>query len=117
MEPSALAMPKVRKLASELSLAMPSKRTGASPLQQAFCARDNVRVDPTASAFAHYDCERQGIQRGWEDIYAPTLPCQYLDITDVPPGHYMLEVEVNPDGALTELDYSNNRAAVPVVLP
>lgn len=85
--------------------------------KQAFCARDDRRIDPSAVSVARFDCERQGIQRGWEDIYAANLPCQFLDITDVPPGTYRLEVEVNPGHALTELDYTNNRASVRVVVP
>lgn len=85
--------------------------------KQAFCARDSARVDKTAAFTAKYDCENQGIQRGWEDIYDPTLPCQYLDITDVPAGTYWLEMVVNPGRSITELDYDNNSARVKVVLP
>lgn len=85
--------------------------------KQAFCARDSARVDQTAPAGAHYDCNNQGIQKGWADIYDPTLPCQYLDITDLPSGTYHLEVEVNPEHTITELDYGNNKATVKVDLP
>ncbi len=85
--------------------------------KQAFCARDSARVDKTAGYVAKYDCDHQGIQKGWEDIYDPTLPCQYLDITDVPAGTYWLEVVVNPNQVITELDYDNNHARAKVVLP
>lgn len=85
--------------------------------KQAFCARDSARVEKDAGFNARYDCNQQGIQRGWEDIYDPSLPCQYLDVTDLPKGTYWVEVEVNPSKAITELRYDNNRATAKVVLP
>lgn len=85
--------------------------------KQAFCARDSARADQGAALNPKYDCVSQGIQRGWEDIYDPTLPCQYLDVTEVPSGTYWLEVEVNPGRSITELRYDNNKARVKVVLP
>jgi hypothetical protein len=85
--------------------------------KQAFCARDSFRFDLTAQPQARYDCGSQGISRGWEDIYAATLPCQWLDVTDIPAGNYRLEVEVNPTRAITELRYDDNRASIPVTLP
>lgn len=85
--------------------------------KQAFCARDSARVDKTAPYVAKYDCENQGIQKGWEDIYDPSLPCQYLDVTDIPKGTYWLDVVVNPNQVITELNYENNHARVKVDLP
>jgi hypothetical protein len=85
--------------------------------KQAFCAMDSARVDTKAGHFPEYDCTQQGIQIGWEDIYPAELPCQYIDITDVPSGTYHLQVHVNPDHAITESDYSNNTSAVEVDIP
>jgi len=85
--------------------------------KQAFCARDDQRLTVFASIAPKYDCTRQGISVGWADIYAATLPCQWLDITDVPPGRYQLEITVNPSRVMTEIDYTNNRISVPVNLP
>lgn len=85
--------------------------------KQAFCARDSARVDRGAAIRPKYDCAMQGIQVGWTDIYDPTLPCQFLDVTDVPSGAYRLEIEVNPDRTLTELRYDNNIGSVRIQLP
>lgn len=85
--------------------------------KQAYCARDDQRVDGLARRTPQYDCNNQGISSGWADIYGAALPCQWLDVTDVPPGDYRLEVEVNPRGIITENNYSNNRASVPIKLP
>lgn len=92
-------------------------RTVVTGRKQAFCARDSARVDRTAELLPKYDCENPGIQRGWADVYPPELPCQYIDVTDLPAGTYWLAVVVNPNRIITELDYDNNRAAVKLELP
>ena len=56
------------------------------------------------------------ISRGWADVYSAELPCQWIDVTDVPPGNYKLHVVINPDHLLAETDYSNNEALVDVTI-
>lgn len=34
----------------------------------------------------------QGLSPGCHDIYAANIDCQWIDITDVPPGNYVLKV-------------------------
>lgn len=34
----------------------------------------------------------QGLSPGCFDIYAANIDCQWIDITDVPPGNYVLKV-------------------------
>jgi hypothetical protein len=87
--------------------------------KQAFCLLDSRRWltgDPSVAASARYTCQFQGIQRGWADVYHTRLPCQFIDITDVPDGSYQLEIEINPTGVIEELDYGNNLASIPVEL-
>lgn len=84
--------------------------------KQAFCAFDNDPVYADAGA-AKYTCMNQGISVGWADTYADWLECQWVDVTSVPGGNYILEVEVNPGGVIAEKDYSNNVARIPVVIP
>jgi hypothetical protein len=74
---------------------------------------DTTNASPNDIFWAGY----QGIAYGWYDLYDYLLPCQYVDITDVAPGPYTLELEVNPDRKLAELDYSNNITRVPVTIP
>jgi hypothetical protein len=70
-----------------------------------------------------YDCTNQGISRGFADVYALDLPCQWVDVTDMAPGDYTLRVELNrapPFNALPilhERDYANNVVEVVVTLP
>lgn len=63
-----------------------------------------------------YDCGFQGIQKGWADSYGATLPCQFIDVTDIPDGRYLLEVEINTERRFDELSLENNRHSVEVVI-
>lgn len=65
----------------------------------------------------YFDCdENQGISVGWADTYDPTLDGQWIDVTAVAPGAYILEAEVNAEHVYEEMDYSNNRAFTPAVV-
>jgi len=39
-----------------------------------------------------------------------SLDCQWIDITDVPVGNYILRLHANPDLTVAETDYYNNVA-------
>jgi hypothetical protein len=81
-----------------------------------FCLEDTRRQLPTAAPAARYDCVSQGLQAGWSDVYSAGLPCQFVDVTAVPPGQYALEVHINPLNRLVEANPSNNIAVLPVIL-
>ncbi len=42
------------------------------------------------------------------DFYGSHLDCQWIDVTDVPLGRYILRQTVNPDKLAQESDYENN---------
>jgi Lysyl oxidase len=81
-----------------------------------FCLRDSARFNASASPAPRYNCDFQGIQAGWADIYDASLPCQWVDLTGVAPGLYVLEIEVNPEGRLAETSRSNNIARMSLVI-
>ncbi len=58
----------------------------------------------------------QGLSVGYTDEYHFTLGCQFVDITDVAPGEYVLEDEVNPERLFPEKDYTNNSAAITITI-
>ncbi len=78
--------------------------------KQAFCLEDFEPWTSDARAHARYNCNNQGISKGWADTYGGYLPCQWIDITDVPAGTYTVHAAVNFEGIIPELDYSNNTA-------
>jgi len=76
-----------------------------------------VLEGPNVGCEKVYDCATQGIQAGWSDLYGNALDCQWLDITDVDPGNYTLQVTINPNHAFEEITLGNNTASVPVTIP
>jgi hypothetical protein len=87
--------------------------------KQAYCMEDTQRISvgPQVPCSKQYNCETQGIQRGWSDLYGNTLDCQWLDITGVAPGDYQLKVVLNPARSFQEVSLDNNTAIVPVTIP
>jgi hypothetical protein len=55
---------------------------------------------------------REGISPGYGDDYVPRLEGQWIDITDLPAGRYVLRHRVNVGRPLRESDYGNNEASV-----
>jgi hypothetical protein len=53
-----------------------------------------------------------GISVGYGDAYAAQLEGQFIDVTGLPAGRYVLAHSVNTDGRLVERDYTNNSSSV-----
>jgi hypothetical protein len=71
------------------------------------------------------DCRHPGLHRAWRDAYFVSTEGNWIDITDLDPGDYVLAVTVNPPDATTgkraiaELkdNFTNNYVEVPVHIP
>jgi len=61
--------------------------------KQGFCMEDSFKYDGSKSA--GYNCEFQGITSGWGDWYYKQLAGQWIDITGVPEGDYIVRASVN----------------------
>jgi hypothetical protein len=85
--------------------------------KQAFCLLDFYSYPGTDGRGSRYTCSFQGIQTGWQDVYGEHLDCQWVDVTDVPPGDYLLRIELNYGHILNESDYTNNVSDVMVTVP
>ncbi len=88
--------------------------------KQAFCLLDSGRLweeDETVRAEPRFNCEFQGISRGWFDSYGSHLDCQWVDVTGVEPGPYTLDIQINPDAVIEELTLDNNNARLDVKVP
>ncbi|XP_056268255.1 lysyl oxidase homolog 1 isoform X2 [Pseudoliparis swirei] len=72
-----------------------------------FCLED------TTCDFGHlkrYACttHTQGLSPGCYDTYNADIDCQWIDITDIQPGKYILKIQVNPKFLVMESDFTNN---------
>ena len=90
--------------------------------KQAYCMEDSARAEGVREGASvqcekRFDCEVQGIQKGWYDLYGNSLDCQWIDITGVPAGSYNLRVRLNPTRTLQEMSFDNNTTVVPVRIP
>jgi hypothetical protein len=109
----------------------PSGREVVRSLKQSFCLVATDAVDLTLPGAEPHPYEvglgsacgdrssiwiRETLPAGWADTYGPSLPGQQFDITGVPNGRYLLEMQVNPLGELHEVTTANNVARRGVVL-
>ncbi|XP_030640085.1 lysyl oxidase-like 5a [Chanos chanos] len=74
-----------------------------------FCLED-TNCDPGVRRRYACTAHTQGLGPGCYDTYHANIDCQWIDITDVPPGNYILKVTVNPGFLVQESDFSNNVA-------
>jgi hypothetical protein len=95
--------------------------------KQAFCLLDYYDYpcdsDPSTpagpcslinGARGAYTCGNQGIRRNAQDVYYDGLDCQWIDITGVPAGDYIVRIRINTEHILNESNYDNNEVRVPV---
>ena len=45
---------------------------------------------------------RMGVSAGWRDVYGQALAYQWIDVSDTPPGTYVVGAEADPDNVLWE---------------
>ena len=62
--------------------------------KQAFCLEDSLKYSNDSKSHG-YTCDFQGITSGWGDWYFKQLSGQWIDITGVPEGDYIVHNEVN----------------------
>jgi hypothetical protein len=102
-------------------LVSPDEKTGFC-LGDRFDANVKIRVEnePDQAVWTE-ECGRgkpgllhvaEGISPGYGDDYVPKLEGQYVRLTGVPAGRYLLVHRVNADLTLQEGDYANNAASV-----
>lgn len=98
----------------------------ASSPKVSFCLRDSLRPVESAHEIAQWgivvpgsQCgwKEQEVNKGWADYYGAELYGQWVDVTDVPPGDYLLRVIVDPKHIFAESDESNNELAFEVTIP
>lgn len=104
-------------------------KLGSSPVRGghkvSFCIAD-IRIDSWAEkgdgprTYGAPDCLfpvfndgqadhfKQGLQAGWADVYDWYIPDQYIEVSNVPNGYYLMQFCADPDNSLEEEDEDNN---------
>ncbi|XP_078488291.1 lysyl oxidase homolog 3A [Ciona intestinalis] len=75
-----------------------------------FCLEDS-ECSPGVSP--RFDCDQpgggvQGIAVGCADNYQYNIDCQWIDISDITAGNYLIRIRVNPGTLVAESDFGNN---------
>lgn len=98
------------------------RRMGNEPVargdKNGFCPQDSEHTEGDEAARGHYACfalvpdgsrvQVVGISAGWADVYGYELPDQFVEITGVPDGRYVLEIEIDPNDVFVEKNETNN---------
>ena len=85
---------------SVYELLTPDRTVVVAGHKQGFCMEDSFKYDGGKSN--GYDCGFQGISSGWGDWYYKQLTGQWIDITGVPEGDYIVRVSINTAGTFDE---------------
>ncbi|RLU20408.1 hypothetical protein DMN91_007018 [Ooceraea biroi] len=75
-----------------------------------FCLEDNQCMPGVQPRYKCANYGDQGISVNCSDIYKHNIDCQWVDISELEPGHYTLKVAVNPEFKVGEMSFDNNAA-------
>jgi hypothetical protein len=98
------------------SLGMKPVRTSG---KNGFCLMDGESLDGSDPQ-GNYDCTTYdprsgdhitGISPGWADVYTHELADQYIEITGVKDGHYLLQTALDPSRTLVERTRKDNKTS------
>lgn len=87
----------------------------AAGRKQGFFLIDNAPYCSDGPGIGDYFPD-QGISPGWADVYVASLPCQWLDVTDVPDGTYTLSVGADTRHLVDQDDVLPDTATLTVAI-
>jgi Lysyl oxidase len=101
---------------SQYLLLTPDEQLVVAGQKQGFCFEDSFKYGDAKSA--GYDCHFQGITSGWGDWYYKQLAGQWIDITGVPEGDYIVRAVINKAATFAEgLNLYPNSVDVRIHIP
>lgn len=103
------------------------RKIGSKPValghKNGFCPEDSAQAAAGPTSSTRYSCLQNseegsdlptlqvvGISAGWMDVYPETLPDQFVEISGVPDGRYILEIELDPNNVFKESNEHDNFA-------
>ncbi|XP_018798905.1 PREDICTED: lysyl oxidase homolog 2B [Bactrocera latifrons] len=75
-----------------------------------FCLEDNQCLSGVPKKYNCANFGNQGISVNCSDIYLYNLDCQWVDISELDTGSYILKISVNPEFKVAEMSFDNNAA-------
>ena len=96
------------KYFSIYELLTPDRKVVVAGTKQGFCFEDSFKYLDGGKSNG-YECSYQGITSGWGDWYYKQLVGQWIDITGVPAGDYIVRVSINTGQYSPIFDEGENR--------
>ena len=96
-------------------LLFPDGRTAAEGRKASFCLEDSICIN-THRKYSGCQNRNQGISKDCGDLYSSRVSCQWIDITGVKGGQYIIQVTVSPGQEVQESDYENNQISCNITL-
>ncbi|XP_017096513.2 LOW QUALITY PROTEIN: lysyl oxidase homolog 3A [Drosophila bipectinata] len=87
-----------------------SGRKVAQGHKASFCLEDSSCLPGVPKKYSCANYGDQGISINCSDVYLYNLDCQWVDITDLSPGSYVLKIAINPEFKVAEMSFDNNAA-------
>jgi hypothetical protein len=96
----------------------------ATTLKNGFCPEDSSNYGGSEPRYScRQDIETEdgvqqivGISSGWMDVYGYNLPDQYIEVSVVEDGRYLLEISIDPNDAFKESNEEDNSVCLNVRL-
>jgi hypothetical protein len=95
--------------------------------KRSYCLEDTYQYDkmlgPDFACDPLFDCDAQGLQTGWVDLYSNDLDCQWLDVTEIVTriGYtaqtFTLRITTNASRGLNEETFDNNASEIQITIP
>ena len=96
-------------------LLFPDGKMAAEGRKASFCLEDSTCIN-THRKYAGCLNYLQGISKDCGDLYSSAVSCQWIDITGVKAGKYVIQATLSPGQEVQESDFENNQISCNITL-